>query len=62
LNVCFVEQIHGRWTGSHQVLLSRRGPQKVGKTSSGTVAKIAVYNPVGGAMRINISGGSNTLY
>ena len=60
--MCFVEQIHGRWTGSHQVLLSRRGPQKVGKTSSGTVTKIAVYNPVGGAMRINISGGSNTLY
>jgi RHS repeat-associated protein len=38
------------------------GMYEVDKSSGGTVTKIAVYYPVGRAMRINISGGSNTLY
>ena len=35
---------------------------EVDKTSGGTVTRTVSYYPLGGAMRINISGGSNTLY
>ena len=32
------------------------------KTSSGTVTRAVTYYPAGGAMRINIVGGSNSVY
>jgi hypothetical protein len=35
---------------------------EVDKTSGGTVTRTVSYYPLGRAMRINISGGSNTLY
>ena len=35
---------------------------EVDKSSGGTVTRTVSYYPLGGAMRINISGGSNTLY
>ena len=38
------------------------GLYEVDKTSSGSVTRTVTYYPAGGAMRINIVGGSNTLY
>ena len=38
------------------------GIYEVDKTSGGTVTRTVMYYPVAGAMRINITGGSNTLY
>lgn len=40
---------------------SRQGPTAA-KTSGGTVTRAVTYYPAGGAMRINISGGSNLVY
>ncbi len=38
------------------------GVYEVDKTSGGSVTRTVTYYPAGGAMRINIVGGSNTLY
>jgi len=38
------------------------GVYEVDKTSGGSVTRTVTYYPVAGAMRINITGGSNTLY
>ncbi len=38
------------------------GLYEVDKTSSGTITRTVTYYPAGGAMRINIVGGTNTLY
>src|SRR5258706_6641606 len=38
------------------------GVYEVDKTSGGTVTRTVTYYPAGGAMRINIVGGSNSLY
>ena len=38
------------------------GVYEVDKTSSGTVTRTVTYYPAGGAMRVNISGGSNSVY
>ena len=38
------------------------GVYEVDKTSGGTVTRTVTYYPAAGAMRINIVGGSNTLY
>src|SRR5258707_280650 len=38
------------------------GIYEVDKTSGGTVTRAVTYYPAGGAMRINISGGSNSVY
>ncbi len=38
------------------------GLYEVDKTSGGTVTRTVTYYPAGGAMRINIAGGSNSVY
>ena len=38
------------------------GIYELDKTSGGTVTRTVTYYPAAGAMRINISGGSNSLY
>jgi hypothetical protein len=38
------------------------GIYEVDKTSGGSVTRTVTYYPAAGAMRINISGGSNTVY
>src|SRR5574341_327077 len=38
------------------------GIYEVDKDSGGTVTRTVTYYPAGGAMRINITGGSNTVY
>jgi hypothetical protein len=38
------------------------GVYEVDKNASGTVTRTVTYYPAGGAMRINISGGSNSVY